>query len=116
MVSYLDSLKKELPDVNLVALVAEASADHLQAVMMTTLTTVAGPVSLAYGIGELDPYMSPMVLAFGCGLLFATPLTLALVPCLYMIFHDIGRILYGKVIVDYSRWIINSDAVIVLLL
>ena len=39
-----------------------------------------------------DPFMAPMALALGYGLLFATPLTLALVPCLYIIFDDIGKI------------------------
>jgi len=33
-----------------------------------------------------------MALALGWGLFFATPLTLVLVPCLYMIGQDIGRI------------------------
>ena len=36
--------------------------------------------------------MSPMALALGYGLLFATPLTLLLVPCLYVIGDDIGRL------------------------
>jgi len=60
---------------------------------MTTLTTAAGLVPLAYGIGGSDPYMAPMALALGYGLLFATPLTLVLVPCLYVIFDDIGKFL-----------------------
>ncbi len=60
---------------------------------MTTMTTVAGLLPLAYGLGGSDPFIAPMVLALGYGVLLATPLTLALVPCLYMIHEDItGRL------------------------
>ena len=43
------------------------------------------------GLGGLDPYISSMPLAIGWGLIFATPLTLVLVPCLYMVGQDIRR-------------------------
>jgi multidrug efflux pump subunit AcrB len=37
-----------------------------------------------------------MVLSMGCGLVFATPLTLLLVPCLFMIGQDINKIFRRK--------------------
>ncbi len=40
---------------------------------------------LACGLGGQDLYMAPMALVLGYGLLFATPLTLLLLPCLYLI-------------------------------
>ena len=92
MVNYLNNVRKQSPGGNIVALIAEGSADRLRAVLMTTLTTVVGLVPLAYGLGGTDAFMAPMALALGYGLLFATVVTLALVPCLYMIFDDIGRI------------------------
>jgi multidrug efflux pump subunit AcrB len=52
---------------------------------------------LAYGIARYDLYMAPMALTLGYGLLFATPLTLILVPCLYLIGWDIrGKGQLGK--------------------
>lgn len=94
MVNHLNNVRKQSPGGNIVALIAEGSADRLRAVLMTTLTTVVGLVPLAYGLGGTDAFMAPMALALalGYGLLFATVVTLALVPCLYMIFDDIGRI------------------------
>ncbi len=73
----------------------QGASDRLRAILMTTFTTVAGLLPLAYGIGGTDIYMGPMALALGYGILFATPLTLVLVPCLYMIGDDI-RILFRK--------------------
>ena len=59
------------------------------------LVVVAGLLPLAYGLGGTDIFMAPMALALGWGLVFATPLTLILVPCLCVIGMDIGG-LFGR--------------------
>jgi multidrug efflux pump subunit AcrB len=92
LVSHLNELKTQYPDRELRDVVALGTANRLRAIILTTLTTVAGVLPLAYGIGGTDFFISPMALALGYGLLFATPLTLVLVPCLYLIWNDIGRI------------------------
>jgi len=95
LVSYLNELRKQRPDQNIREVVALGTASRLRAIVLTTLTTVAGLLPLAYGIGGTDLFLSPMALALGYGLLFATPLTLVLVPCLYVIGYDMGRI-FGR--------------------
>jgi multidrug efflux pump subunit AcrB len=57
---------------------------------------VAGLLPLAYGVGGEDLLVGPMALALGYGLLLVTPLTLVLIPCLYMIGHDIRRLFRSK--------------------
>jgi multidrug efflux pump subunit AcrB len=57
--------------------------------MLTTLTTVAGLLPLAYGIGGMDPFMTPMALALGYGLLIGTVLTVTIIPSVYLIGDDI---------------------------
>jgi len=96
LVSHLNELRKANPEKNILEIVALGTANRLPAIILTTLTTVAGVLPLAYGIGGTDYFISPMALALGYGLLFATPLTLVLVPCLYTIWHDIGRIFRRK--------------------
>ncbi len=93
LVDHINHLRKLDPARPLFALIAQGSSDRLRAVVMTSLTTVAGLLPIGYGIGGSDPYMSPMALALGYGILFATPLTLILLPCLYMIGDDFNRIL-----------------------
>ena len=105
LVSHLNTLrkdnpigkleKKELREQNL-RLIAEGTSDRLRAIILTTLTTVAGLLPLAYGIGGESLYMSPMALALGYGLIFATPLTLVLVPCLYAIASDMKGVFSRK--------------------
>lgn len=96
LVNHLNELRKQKPDEEIRVVVAEGTANRLRAILMTTLTTVAGLLPLAYGIGGLDVYMYPMALALGYGLLFSTPLTLLLVPSLYIIGNDIGNLFWWR--------------------
>ncbi|UCD38152.1 MAG: efflux RND transporter permease subunit [Fidelibacterota bacterium] len=89
LVNHVNDLKREKRDANIREIIAEGTADRLRAIIITTLTTVAALLPLAYGIGGTALFMAPMALALGWGLVFATPLTLVLVPCLYMIGQDI---------------------------
>jgi multidrug efflux pump subunit AcrB len=62
---------------------------RLRPVLMTTITTVGGLVSVAYGIGGSDPFLKPMGLALIWGLVFSTILTLVFIPCVYAIIDDL---------------------------
>jgi multidrug efflux pump subunit AcrB len=92
LVSHINELKKQKRDESLRDIVAEGTANRLRAIVLTTITTVAALLPLAYGLGGTALFMAPMALALGWGLVFATPLTLVLIPCLYMIGHDIHGI------------------------
>ncbi|MDP8264537.1 MAG: efflux RND transporter permease subunit, partial [Candidatus Aceula lacicola] len=69
----------------------EAGRVRLRPVLMTTITTIAGLLSVAYGIGGGDPFLKPMGLALIWGLFFATGLTLIMVPCIYAIVDDLSE-------------------------
>ena len=92
MVNHINDLRVRRSKESVMKIVADGTADRLRAIILTTITTVAALLPLAYGIGGTAVFMAPMALALGWGLLFATPLTLILVPCLYMIGQDFGRI------------------------
>ena len=92
MVDHLNNIIRSNQKEDLKTLIARGASERLRAVLLTTITTAAGLLPLAYGIGGSDPMIAPMVLAMGWGLLFATPLTLVLVPCLYLVRNDIGNI------------------------
>ena len=82
--------------------IARGSRDRLRAVVLTTLTTMAGVLPLAYGIGGTDVFLQPMVLALGYGLIFGTFLTLILLPCMYLMNYDFINML-GRIRVRFSR-------------
>lgn len=69
--------------------IIEAGETRLRPVLMTTITTMGGLLSVAYGIGGGDPFLKPMGLAITWGLFFATGVTLVIIPCIYAIIDDI---------------------------
>jgi multidrug efflux pump subunit AcrB len=68
---------------------AEAAVLRLRPIFLTTGTTVLGLFPSIYGIGEKNYMTAPLALAFGYGLIFATVITLVLVPCFYHVAEDI---------------------------
>ena len=93
LVTFVNKLQREKPYDNFRLLVAEGSAMRLRPILITSLTTIAGLLPIAYGIGGSDPYMAPMALAMGYGILLATPLTLIFLPCLLMIQYDLNQMI-----------------------
>ena len=63
--------------------IAAIAKTRLRAVILTTLTTVAGLLPTAYGFTGYDAMLAEMMLALTWGLLFGTTITLILVPCAY---------------------------------
>ena len=98
LVNHVNELRQKKPDSTTLELVVLGASNRLRPILLTTVSTVAGLLPLAYGLGGIDPYMSPMALALGWGLLFATLLTLLLVPGLYVIGYDIRRIFTKQVL------------------
>jgi multidrug efflux pump subunit AcrB len=96
LVDHINQLRKKFPDKNIVEIVAIGTTNRLRAIIITTLTTVAGLLPLAYGIGGVDMFMVPMALSMGYGLLFATLLTLFLVPCIYAVGDDLINLFRKK--------------------
>lgn len=70
-----------------------AARRRFRAVVLTSITTVAGLLPLAYGIGGYDMFLRPAAMALGYGLLFASLLILSLVPALYVVRIDIANAL-----------------------
>ncbi|MFW5863028.1 MAG: hypothetical protein ACOCWZ_12350, partial [Spirochaetota bacterium] len=65
------------------ALIASISATRLRAVLLTTVTTVAGLFPTAYGIAGYDSMLAEMMLALSWGLIFGSVITLMLVPSIF---------------------------------
>ncbi len=95
LVNHLnETIKKATNPEEKDTLMVEAISHRLRPILITTLTTVAGLLPLAYGIGGSDPFMMPMALSLGYGLIVATPLTIFLVPCFYNIGEDLKNFLF----------------------
>ena len=84
----LDRIKLEIEENGLdpQRAVVEAAQRRLRPIVLTTCTTIGGMLPLWYGGG---PMFQPMAVAIIFGLLFATALTLGVVPVLYSIFFRV---------------------------
>jgi len=67
----------------------KAGVLRLRPVILTSGTTVLGLFPTIYGLAGKDYFVAPLALSFGYGLIFATFITLVLVPCFYHIAEDV---------------------------
>ena len=65
--------------------IVEGASERFRAIFLTTITTIFGLLPTVYGIGGRADLIVPIVMAMAYGLLFASLLTLILLPCLFMI-------------------------------
>ncbi|MDT0594574.1 efflux RND transporter permease subunit [Glaciecola petra] len=75
--------------------IIEAAQSRLRPILMTTATTVLGLLPMAIGLGDGAEIRTPMAVTVIFGLLFASLLTLFLIPVLYSLF-DVKR--FDKVV------------------
>ena len=110
LVDYIDVLRRR-DGLERQAALIRAGRTRLRPVILTAVTTALGLVPLAIGLnfdffglyGSLDPdlywggeqaaWWGPMAIAVIVGILFATFLTLFLVPVMYSLTDDMGRFL-----------------------
>ncbi|WP_261133508.1 efflux RND transporter permease subunit [Bacillus sp. Marseille-Q3570] len=69
----------------------EAGKNRMRPIFMTTLTTAGAMMPLAFATGASGNYQAPLAIVVISGLLFATMITLVLIPAVYMLYSDIGR-------------------------
>ena len=73
--------------------VTRAGALRFRAIILTSLTTFAGLTPMLMERSLQAQFLIPMAISLGFGVLFATGITLLLVPSLYMILEDVHNLL-----------------------
>ena len=66
-----------------------AGIQRFRPILLTTLTTCGGLAPIITETSRQARFLIPMAISLGFGILFATLITLVMVPCLYMILEDI---------------------------
>jgi multidrug efflux pump subunit AcrB len=69
----------------------QASIQRFRPILLTTITTFGGLAPMIWETSRQARFLIPMALSLGFGILFATFITLAIVPSLYMILEDLKR-------------------------
>lgn len=71
------------------AAVTEAGCARFRAITLTSITTFAGVLPIMFETSLQAKFVIPMAVALGFAVLYATLVTLVLVPCLYMMLEDL---------------------------
>ena len=78
-----------------------AGEARFRAILLTSLTTAAGVTPLILEESLQAQFLIPMAVALAAGVLFATGVTLVLVPALYLVMDDIRAA---------TRWLVHGTA------
>ena len=87
--------QKRLEGHAILQAVQEAGCARFRAITLTSITTFAGVMPILFEPSLQAKYVIPMAAALGSAVMYATLVTLLLVPCLYLILQDLTT-LFGK--------------------
>ncbi|MDF1801052.1 MAG: efflux RND transporter permease subunit [Planctomycetota bacterium] len=87
LIDYATTLRTE--GLGAFEAILQASKRRFRAILLTTLTTFAGLTPLLLEKSLQARFMIPMAISLAFGVLFATVITLVLLPALYMVAEDL---------------------------
>jgi multidrug efflux pump subunit AcrB len=85
---------KRREGVELQTALGDAGTRRFRPILLTSLTTFFGLTPMILETSVQAQFLIPMAISLGFGILFATGITLLLIPCLYMMLEDV-RGLFG---------------------
>ncbi|RLE05760.1 MAG: AcrB/AcrD/AcrF family protein [Bacteroidetes bacterium] len=89
LVDAINQFRKE--GLKLREAIVSAGQRRIRPIIMTSLTTILALFPLTLGFGESASLRSPMAWAVIGGLITSTMLTLVVIPCIYMVFGQLGK-------------------------
>jgi HAE1 family hydrophobic/amphiphilic exporter-1 len=89
LIDYTNQLRRS--GMALDEALVEAGATRLRPILMTAISTIAGVLPVALGIGEGSESRQPMAVAISGGLFSSTVLTLAVVPVIFSYLDQFSR-------------------------
>jgi multidrug efflux pump subunit AcrB len=88
--------RKRLDGMNEHDAIHGAGIHRFRPIMLTTLTTFGGLAPMIFETSRQARFLIPMAISLGFGILFATIITLLLVPSLYLIVDDVHQLFSSK--------------------
>lgn len=89
MVDYVNQSRRE--GTPLATAVVEAGGRRFRAIILTSLTTFFGLLPIVLEKSMQAQMVIPMAVSLAFGIIFATVITLILIPCLYLLLDDFSR-------------------------
>jgi multidrug efflux pump subunit AcrB len=90
LVDYIN--RRRLEGESLLEAVRTAGVARFRPILLTSLTTFAGLTPILLETSLQAQFLIPMAISLSFGVLFATFITLLLVPCIYLVLEDFRRL------------------------
>jgi multidrug efflux pump subunit AcrB len=97
--------RRRLGGISTLPAVREAAIHRFRPIMLTTLTTFGGLAPMIFETSRQARFLIPMAISLGYGIIFATVITLVLVPAFYLVIEDFKNGMIGL-----YRWILNRNS------
>ena len=72
--------------------IQDAAIQRFRPIMLTTLTTFGGLAPMIFETSRQARFLIPMAISLGYGIVFATVITLVIVPSVYLIIDDVRKL------------------------
>lgn len=108
MTDYINTRRKE--GYGIKDAVIEAGCARFRAITLTSITTFVGVLPIMFETSLQAGFVIPMAVGLGFAVMYATLVTLILVPSLYIIGDDIGQFFkfIGRSIAMAFRWLLGA--------
>ncbi|TQV87675.1 efflux RND transporter permease subunit [Aliikangiella coralliicola] len=94
MVDFINKARAQ--GIRMIDAVVQSGTKRFRAVLLTSLTTFFGVLPIYFETSLQAQFIIPMAISIGFGIMFATVITLFLIPCLYMILEDIKNLFRSR--------------------
>ena len=106
MVDFINKARQEGMDI--IQAVVNSGTQRFRAIILTSLTTAIGLMPIMTETSTQAQFVIPMAISIAFGIVFATVITLFLVPCLYVLQDDLILKLKSLLGKDTSKTVLEE--------
>ncbi len=96
LINYANGLRDNDGTLSAWETIRAAGIQRFRPIVLTTLTTFGGLTPMIFETSRQAKMLIPMAISLGFGILFATFITLILVPSVYLVLNDMRGLFYSK--------------------
>lgn len=105
LVDYINRQRRQ--GMEIMAAVLNAGVARFRPVMLTSITTFAGLTPILAEKSTQAQFLKPMAISLAFGILFATLITLVIVPVNYVLFENAGKIIKRQLKKLFLKRVVN---------
>ncbi len=106
MADFINKARKQ--GLKITDAVIQSGTKRFRAILLTSLTTFFGVLPIYFETSLQAQFIIPMAISIGFGIVFATLITLFLIPCLYIILED-TKLVFKNLFTNIKLILLKKD-------